>query len=205
MPPASAPDRSGGDEAIDAVERERHPLRAHHLQVRHRGDAIRQKAVDETGDERRALVAGQIAHQQVGAEPRERERRNEQQVVAEDDVAGQPVDRQDLQRLPEQVLGQRERQRIRMKDVGVPELGPADGAGQQPRHVLGAPAEDPHVEQRVAKVAGDVTADAEDERPGEDHGEHGVEQRRLSAPRTRRRRIKPDLSRRDRAPRTAPG
>ena len=38
---------------------------------------------------------------------------------------------------------------------------------QQARRVFGAPTEDPHVEQRVAKIAGDVTADAEDERPGE--------------------------------------
>ena len=42
---------------------------------------------------------------------------------------------------------------------------------QQPRHVLRAPPEDPHVEQRVAEIAGDIAADAEDERPGQHHGE----------------------------------
>jgi hypothetical protein len=161
------PRRSRRDESIDAVERQRHPLRADHLQVRDGGDSIREESIDQAGNERGALVAGEIANEQIRPEPGERERGNEEQVVAEDDVAGQPVDRKDLQHLSEQMLGQCKRERIGMKDVGVPEFGPPDRSGQQARHVLRAPAEDPHIEQRVAEIAGDVATEAEDERPRE--------------------------------------
>ena len=161
------PRRSRRHESIDAVQRKRHPLRADHLQVRDGGDSIREESVDQAGNERGAPVAGEIANEQIRAEPGERERGNEEQVVAQDDVAGQPVDWKDLQHLSEQMLGQRERERIGMKNVGVPEFGPADRSGQQARHVLRAPAEDPHIEQRVAEIAGHVAAEAERERPRE--------------------------------------
>ena len=39
--------------------------------------------------------------------------------------------------------------------------------GQQQRDVLHAPPEDPHVEERVAEIAGHVAAEAEDEWPGQ--------------------------------------
>ena len=61
-----------------------------------------------------------------------------------------------------------------MKDVGVPELATSPGAGHQPGNVLGAPRQDPHVEQRVAEVARDIAAEAERERPGQDQREEGV-------------------------------
>jgi hypothetical protein len=135
--------------------------------MRHRGDAIGQESVNEPGDERGPRVAGEIADQQIGAEPGERERGDEEEVVAKDDVAGQPVDRQDLQRLAEEVFGKRERQRIRMKDVGVPELGPADRAEQESRDVLRPPRQNPHVEQGVAEIAGHIAAEAGGDGPGQ--------------------------------------
>jgi hypothetical protein len=74
-----------------------------------------------------------------------------------------------LNDLAEQVLGKRQRQRLGVEDVGVPEIDQRDLAGQQSRHVLGAPAENPHVKQRVPQIARDVARDSRGQRPRHQH------------------------------------
>src|SRR6478752_3030336 len=74
------------------------------------------------------------------------------------------------------MLRQGERKRIRMKDVRVPEIGPAKVACEEQRHVLHAPSEDPHVEERIAKVTGHVGGHAERYRPRHHQRQRGVYQ-----------------------------
>ena len=111
------------------------------------------------------------------AEPRQRERREEQQVVAEDRILRQRVDRQHLQRLRQEVLGVGERQRMRREDVGVP---PAAS------EMRGVPRQHPRREQRIAEVAGHVTRQAGSERPGHDDRQHRINRNAKAAERAER-------------------
>ena len=76
------------------------------------------------GDESGGGAAGQLAPEQKHAEPGQRERREEQQVVAEDRILRHRVDRQRLQRLRQEVFGVGQRQRMRREDVRAPPAAP---------------------------------------------------------------------------------
>ena len=114
-------------------------------------DAEWEKGEDESGDERGGAEAGlfteKIPNEEVHPNARQRKRRDEQQVVGEDQISGQPVHRDDLHDLSEEMFRKGQRERFRVKDVGVPVIGEADLPGQQPRHVFGAPSKNPQVEQ----------------------------------------------------------
>ena len=110
-------------------------------------DAIRREREREPGDEPGGGAPGQLAAEQEHAEPGQRERREEQQVVAEDRILRRRVDRQDLQRLRQEVLGVGERQRMRREDVRAP---PAAA------EMRGVPRQHPRREQRIAEIARDV-------------------------------------------------
>ena len=143
---------SRGEMSPQAVEDERHPRRREHLQVRDRRDAEGREGVREAGHEAGRAASGQFPGEQKHPEAREDERRQEDQVVAEDRVPRGPVDRQRLQPLRKKVLGVRERQRMRREDVGAP---PAAAEMRRiPRHHPGA-------EQRIAEVPRDVAREAE--------------------------------------------
>ena len=62
-----------------------------------------------------------------------------------------------------------------MENVGVPESCAADLPEGDAWHVLGAPAEDPHVEERITEIAGDVASDALRQRPGHDQRQEEIQ------------------------------
>src|SRR4029077_8872594 len=98
------------------------------------------KREDEACDERRATESvafvQQIADEQVHSPSREDERRKEQQVVAENQVTGEVIDREDLDRLAKQMLRERQRQRLGVEDVRVPEVVRRHLPGGDPWQVL---------------------------------------------------------------------
>src|SRR6185295_5176342 len=142
-----------------------------------------QQPADERGDG----AAGQLAGEQEHAEARQHERREEQQVVAEDRIARQRVDREDLHRLRHEMLRVGERQRRRVEDVGIEEMAEMRGvAREDAAQLLAVPRQDPDVEDRVAQVPGDVAREPFRERPRHAEGDDGV--RRCRVPRARVRR-----------------
>ena len=158
--------------APESVERERHPLRRHHLQVRELPDAVRRERIEQAGHEPRARAPGQLAHEQERPEAREDEGRQEQQVVRQHDVAGERVHRKDLQHLRHQVLGVGERQRFRVEDVRVEVAAErAEIAAEEPEPVIGAPLQDPAVQHRVAEVPRDVAREARGQGPRHREGD----------------------------------
>jgi hypothetical protein len=62
-------------------------------------DAKHREREQQARHERRRGPAGQLPDKQVGAKAGEHERRQEHEVVAEDEIAGHRVDRHRLQRL----------------------------------------------------------------------------------------------------------
>ena len=176
---AGARERPGAarfEVAPEAVQGERHPLRRHHLHVRELADAIGREPVEQAGHEPGPRAPRQLAHEQERAEPRQDRRGQEQQVVAEHDVAGEGVDGEDLQDLRRQVLGVGEREGLGVEDVGVEVAAErAQIAAEEAQPVIGAPLQDPAVEHRVAEVPGDVAAEARCKRPRQDERDQGIE------------------------------
>ena len=79
-PPASSARRLRVDrieESAESVERERHPLRRQHLQMRALRQAVRREREEHAGNERGARIAGDLAHEEIRAEPGEHERRED--------------------------------------------------------------------------------------------------------------------------------
>ena len=67
------------------------------------------------------------------------------------------VDRKNLNRLREEMLGVGQRQRLGMKDVRVPEpFQGAEIARQESQQVVRIPGKDPRVQQRVAEIPRNV-------------------------------------------------
>ena len=129
---------------------------------------VRCECEEQSADERRRDAASELARKQKHAKPRQDERRQEQEVVAKDGIARQRIDRKDLERLRNEMLRVRERQRGRVKDVRIEEMPQvrvvtSDDAAE----LLTVPREDPHVEDRIAKIPRDVTRESAGERPGQ--------------------------------------
>src|SRR5918993_2863271 len=162
--------------SLEAIERERHPLRREHLQVRVLADAIRRERVAEAADDRHARVACQLADQKIRPEAGQDEGREEQQVVAEHRVPGQRPDGERLHGLREEMLRIRQRIRCGMKDVRVPVAGQgAKVAAQKTPEVIRPPGHDPGVQQRIAEVPRDGRCERRRERPCQQDGGDGVE------------------------------
>ncbi len=119
------------------------------LNVAEMGEVVGRKPEDEPRNVRAALAAGHRPRQQVHGQCGSGQRTNQQQVVAEHQIAGQGMDGPERQRLQQQVIRVRERVWRREEDVGV-----EDATGQQPGRMLGQnaeiPAECPQVERRIA-------------------------------------------------------
>ena len=82
-------------------------------------EVIRREAKNQTGDVRGWFGAYQGSYEHVHRQRGTDERREQQEVVAEDEIMGQRVERPKGQRLQQQVIGIRERVGGREKDVGV--------------------------------------------------------------------------------------
>jgi hypothetical protein len=83
--------------------------------------AQRGKRVKQTGGEAGARASGDFPDEQKHPEAGKDKGREKEQVVAEDEVVRQRIHGQDLDRLREEMLGIRQRERLRIKNVGVPE------------------------------------------------------------------------------------
>src|SRR5690606_40843979 len=68
------------DVAAETVKGERHPLRRQHVQVSALWKPVRCECEEQSGDECGRSSSRQLAHEQVGAQARQDERREEQQV-----------------------------------------------------------------------------------------------------------------------------
>ena len=118
-------------------------------------DPIRRERVNQAGDKSGGRASCDLADEKIGAEPRQDERGEKQQVVRKDDVSGEGIHRKNLNRLPNQMLRIRERQRLRMKDVGVPEsVQRTEIAGQESQNVIGVPRENPRVQSESPRSQG---------------------------------------------------
>ena len=122
--PSSTPSRRRPrvEQPVERPQRERDELRLLQLQVRVVIDAVRRKREDDAGEDRRAAVAGQAAHQQRDADARQREAREEHEVVDQDRRDAEPVERRGEQPGHQQRLGIRERVALGIEDVGVEDV-----------------------------------------------------------------------------------
>ena len=170
------------EEAPQPEEHERHPLRRQDLDVSELSEPVGRERVEEAGDECGAGVPGEFPHQQERAEPGEHERREEQHVVAKNDVARDQPDRQRLNRQRKQVLGIEERQRFRVEDAGVPVARESVEVSAGQRHeVIEIPVQQPGSKQWIAKVVRQSRCQRRGHRPGHHDGERQVGSRRGEA------------------------
>ncbi|PYQ79558.1 MAG: hypothetical protein DMG01_08475 [Acidobacteria bacterium] len=127
-------------------KRERHPAGHHRLQVTGLRHVVRVEREDRCGDDRRVDAPRERAREHEHRCAGKDERREEDRVVAEDRVAGRPLDRRGEHRDAEQMLGERERVVERIEDWHLPE------AAKAVAEPIGVPGENPGVQQRVAPL-----------------------------------------------------
>jgi hypothetical protein len=143
------------DEGVERRQGERAPATREHLHPGHLtrrqvGTAGEQHAGDDGGVD----AASELAHQHEHREAGERIAGEERDVVGEDGVAGQPIDRRDEERDAEQVLGVGKRVRVGVEDRGVPQV-------PRMRHDrIAHPAQDPCIQHRIAEVAGKTVVES---------------------------------------------
>ena len=161
----------------DRIDRQRHPLRREHLQVRKLRDAIRRETEEQSGEDCRGRAAGEVAREQERAKRRQHIREEERDVVAEDRITGREVHRQHQQCLRREMFGVGEREGCRMEDPWVPPLVPGRPvSGAEAGDVPGRPLEDPRIQDRIPQVPWERTRHRRDERPRPGHREHRIEQ-----------------------------
>ena len=117
--------RSCIEVAMQPEKRERHPAGHHRLQVTGLRHVVRVEREDRCGDDRRADAPSERAREHEHRCAGKDERREEDRVVAEDRVAGRPLDRRGEHRDAEQMLGERERVVERIEDWHLPEAAKA--------------------------------------------------------------------------------
>ena len=159
------PPRARREVAVQRPQRDRHPAVHQHLQVRHVRRAVRAPHERQRGQHRGVAASGEVARQQVHADAGQRERADQRDVVEEDGVAGQPVDRRQRHGDAEQVLGVGQRVRVGVERRRRPQ------AAQPVAQPIGVPAEDPRVQQRIAEGRRHRRAGPQRQRPGPDDRE----------------------------------
>jgi hypothetical protein len=165
------------DVCPDAEEREGHPLRREHLQMRELWNAVRREGEEQAADECGRRGARDPSHEQEHPETRQHEGREKHQVVAEHRVAAGEGHGQRDECLGNQVLGVRQRERGGVEDVAVEERGErVEIAAERAPELLHVPRQDPDVEHRVAEIPGDITTQVPRQRPGHCHTEGEVRQ-----------------------------
>ena len=134
------------------------------------GVAVGQEGVGQPGQEGGGAVAGQVGHQGVDPARRQHEGRQHRQVVREDAVAAEEVERRLQQGARHVRVGVSERVLERVEDVRLVEV---QRVGRQ--RVL-HPARDPDLQQGIAAERR-VRSQVGGHRPGHGDGRHGVGQR----------------------------
>ena len=155
---------------METEQRDRHPERDQHLDVRQVARPVRRERIGQARQECRGSIPGQPPDQRAHRHAAQRIRQQQCRVVGGDRVAGQPLDRRGNDAHTEQVLGQRECIGRRVEDR---ELIPGVG----PRHVRGVPRQNGRREQRVARIAGDSRGEAVDDLTPHEQGDREITDR----------------------------
>jgi hypothetical protein len=111
----------------------------------------------KTGEKSGHGLACELAHQQVHAQAGQHDRREEQSVIAKDDVVGCRKYRQRLQHLRSEMLGIGQRQRRRVEDVAIPiakQRRPIAVEGL--KDLTAGPEQNPADEEGIARVSRDL-------------------------------------------------
>ncbi len=161
----------GLEPPVQAEEREQAPSRAEHLQPRHlTAHEVRAAHHDDAGDDRRILSPGQGPHEHEHRRAEEREAQQEGDVVEEDRVAGQPVDRRHEHGNADQVFGERQGIGMRMEDGRVPQRRGTGHGG------VADPAQNPGVQHGIAGIAGQRLRQMRQQLTVEYEGDHDEEE-----------------------------
>ena len=128
------------------------------------GDAVGAEGEEEPSQQASPPAARELLYEQVTAEGREDDGEEDEQVIGEDGIAGQMVDRGADQSRGEEMLGIG-------KDVpgGIDDI-PLEEIGRVGEHGLSLPGDDPVVEHGIAVTPDDPIVDMQDEGPGEEDG-----------------------------------
>ena len=152
--------RSRFEVLVQAEQREGHPARHQHLQVADLAQPRRSEGENCAREDRRVLTRRQTPGEAPHPDGRQRERRDEGDVVGDKRAAGEPHNRGDGYADAEQVFGKRQRVAIREEDRGVPQ------SSQAVAEAVGVPSENPRVQQRIAEIARQRFVEMEHQRPG---------------------------------------
>ena len=161
----------GVEQAMERPQRQRNELRLLQLQMRVVIDAVRRKCEDDAGENGSAGVVGQAAHEQRDAHPREREAREEHQVVDQNRLDAEPLQRRGEQARHQQRLGIRQGVALRVEDVGV-----EDVRGRV-RQLMRNPRQHPGHHQRIGGIVNPV-GHTQDLRVGHHRGKRYEERQR---------------------------
>ena len=139
------PSRAGVEVRVQPEERERHPLRRQHLNMRQLARAIRREPERDARTDAGERRSGQPFAEQIGEEARERVGEEQADVIGGDRAGAEELQRRRDDAEAEEMLGERHRSGHRPHHRRVP---PCVGE----RRGLRVPPQDPDVEDRVAGV-----------------------------------------------------
>ncbi len=147
-----------GQILMESEQHQGHPLGRQHLKVGELSGAVRREGERQAGAPAGRVRSREPEREQIGEEPRQRERQQHCHVVADDWCRAGPLHRSGEDADPQQVLGKRHRVLHRKQKWRVPPtFGQRDG--------VGVPPENPRVEDGVAGVAGNVGGEVPCQRP----------------------------------------
>ncbi len=146
------------------------------VEVRERPDeAVVVEGAREAGRGPGDVAARQVKGEQVRGESRQRQRRQEHDVVPDQRVSGQPQERERLDALRQEVLRKRQCIRSGREDRRLPHRGPCPGvAAGHGGEVVADPRHDPGHERRIAVVAGQRGGHPDPQGPGDGDGRDRV-------------------------------
>jgi hypothetical protein len=183
---------SSGNDAMQEQQRERKEVEGLELQMQQMREPIWPERPRDPADVPRALGPGHQTDVHMHGQSAGNERRQQQDVVAGHGIAGEPIHRQQRDRLQNHVLRVRERAGRRIEDVGVEDT-PGQKGARRIRQNVKVPTQDPEVEVGIprtdqsAKMRGEPCG----ERPRESHRRNRVEDRssKTARPDRLRRRV----------------
>ena len=122
--PSAAPRPFVGrsDEAMKCQQADGQARRPEQLDVQQMGEDVRAEAEADAGDNRRRARADQIADQIVGADRAHQKREQDDEGMGGVGIARRPVDRDGERARPQVRLRIRQRQPVRIEDIGVEDM-----------------------------------------------------------------------------------
>ena len=151
---------------METEQHEGHPVGRQNLEVHDVRHPERVETVDDAGQHRRRVPAGDRERERMRAERRQRERCHERRVVGERWAAAGPLQRSGQERKSHAVVGE-----------GQAAVDGKEGEAVPPRgregHHVRVPPQNPDGEQRIAEVVREVRREVSGKRPGEDNRQAG--------------------------------